>query len=178
MDRMVVTPIPDMQTRPANVPSVPPVRSKPLLIQARMDLCPIKESAKILGKKWYLVIIHRLLGKKMGFNELKEAVGDISAKILSQALQDLAEKKIIERRMASESPVRVEYKLTPQGEDLNRVLVELYDWGKRWAICKDGRPAYPTPERFRSTRGAASAPSAATVPAPTATTPSVQPGPN
>lgn len=112
---------------------------RPLLIQARVDLCPIKESAKILGKKWYLVIIHRLLDKGRGFNELKDAVGDISAKILSQALQDLAAKRIVDRRVSSQSPVRVEYSLTDQGRDLAGVLGELYDWGKRWAICKDAR---------------------------------------
>lgn len=117
--------------------SIPRPGGRPLLIQARVDLCPIKESAKILGKKWYLVIVHRLLDKPRGFNELKEAVGDISAKILSQALQDMAEKHILERRVSSESPVRVEYSLTEQGRDLAGVLRELYDWGKTWAVCKD-----------------------------------------
>ena len=114
---------------------------RPLLIQARVDLCPIKESAKILGKKWYLVIVHRLMDKPRGFNELKDAVGDISAKILSQALQDLAEKHIVERRVSSESPVRVEYSLTDQGTDLAAVLRELYDWGKKWAVCSDRKTA-------------------------------------
>jgi DNA-binding HxlR family transcriptional regulator len=127
---------------------------RPLLIQAKVDLCPIKESAKILGKKWYLVIIHRLLGKRMGFNELKEAVGDISAKILSQALQDMAEKGIVERRVSSESPIRVEYSLTQQGQDLRRVLEELYDWGKKWAICKD--PVTQQMQRYQSTTSPAS----------------------
>jgi len=83
------------------------------------------------------VIVHRLLDKPRGFNELKEAVGDISAKILSQALQDMGEKGIVERRVSSESPVRVEYSLTEQGKDLAGVLRELYDWGKKWALCKE-----------------------------------------
>ena|ERR1051325_2407938 len=129
-----------MQTQPQ-----PKVHTgRPLLIQARVDLCPIKESAKILGKKWYLVIVHRLMDKPRGFNELKDAVGDISAKILSQALQDLAEKHIVERRVSSESPVRVEYKLSDQGVDLAGVLRELYDWGKKWGVCND-RKASPVP---------------------------------
>jgi DNA-binding HxlR family transcriptional regulator len=126
----------------------PRANDKPLLIQARVDLCPIKESARVLGKKWYLVIVHRLLDKPRGFNELKDAVGDISAKILSQALQDMGEKGIVERRVSSESPVRVEYSLTEQGKDLAGVLRELYDWGKRWALCKDkttGDIQYRTP---------------------------------
>lgn len=123
-----------------------PRSDRPFLFQARVDLCPIKESAKILGKKWYLVIVHRLLDKPRGFNELKENVGEISAKILSQALQDMAERGIVERRVSSESPVRVEYSLTEQGKDLAGVLKELYDWGKKWALCADKRSPASTPE--------------------------------
>lgn len=127
-----------------------PRSDRPFLFQARVDLCPIKESAKILGKKWYLVIVHRLLDKPRGFNELKENVGEISAKILSQALQDMAERGIVERRVSSESPVRVEYSLTEQGKDLAGVLKELYDWGKKWALCADKRAAAPEPVGLRS----------------------------
>jgi DNA-binding HxlR family transcriptional regulator len=108
-----------------------------LLIRSRVNLCPVKESAKILGKKWHLVIVHRLLDKPMGFNELKNAVGDVSAKILSQSLQDLQERGIVNRRVESESPIRVEYSLTDKGHDLRGVLRELWDWGDRWDVCRD-----------------------------------------
>lgn len=121
--------------------AIPQTNARPFLIHARVDVCPIQESGKLLGKKWYLVIIHRLLGRKMGFNELKDAVGQISAKILAQALQDLQEKGVIERRLASESPVRVEYSLTEKGADLQRVLSELEAWGRRWDICHTHNPA-------------------------------------
>jgi DNA-binding HxlR family transcriptional regulator len=118
--------------------SVPQSNSRPFLIHARVNLCPIQETGKILGKKWYLVIVHRLMGRKMGFNELKEAVGEISAKILAQALQDLQEKGIVERRLASESPVRVEYSLTEKGTDLQGVLTGLETWGRQWNVCTHG----------------------------------------
>jgi DNA-binding HxlR family transcriptional regulator len=111
--------------------------TRTLLISSKVDLCPVKESAKILGKKWHLVIIHRLHDKPMGFNELKNAVGDVSAKILSQSLSDLQENGIVNRRVFSESPVRVEYKLTEKGRDLRPVLQELYDWGRRWDVCRN-----------------------------------------
>ena len=116
---------------------VPQPDGRPFLIHARADLCAIQEGGRILGKKWYLVIVSRLLKRKMGFNELKEAVGSVSAKILAQALGDLQEKGIVDRRLASESPLRVEYSLTEKGEDLERVLVDLEVWGRKWDICKD-----------------------------------------
>jgi DNA-binding HxlR family transcriptional regulator len=113
---------------------VPQSNGKPFLIHARVDLEPIQESGRILGKKWYMVIVHRLLQRKMGFNELKEAVGGVSAKILAQALQDLQEKGVVERRLASESPLRVEYSLTEKGQDLERLLSELETWARRWNV--------------------------------------------
>lgn len=109
---------------------------RPLLITSKIDLCPVRESAKILGKKWHLVIVHRLLDKPMGFNELKSAVGEVSAKILSQSLTDLQENDIVNRTVYSESPVRVEYSLTEKGEDLRGVLENLYGWGRRWDVCQ------------------------------------------
>lgn len=109
---------------------------KPLLLASKVDLCPVRESAKILGKKWHLVIVHRLLEKPMGFNELKEAVGEVSAKILSQSLSDLQDNEIVNRKVHSESPVRVEYSLTEKGEDLRNVLENLYAWGRRWDVCE------------------------------------------
>jgi DNA-binding HxlR family transcriptional regulator len=114
-----------------------PHRDLPLIITSKVNLCPVKESAKILGKKWHLVIIHRLLDKPMGFNELKTAVGDVSAKILSQSLQDLVAQGILDRTVSSESPIRVDYSLTTKGQDLRRVLSELYNWGTRWDVCRN-----------------------------------------
>lgn len=122
---------------------VPQSSARPFLIHAKVDLCAIKKAGRILGKKWNLVIIHRLMDHKMGFNDLKDAVGDVSAKILSQSLQELQANGIVERRVASESPVRVEYSLAPKGTDLKRALDELQTWGKRWDICRDERADGP-----------------------------------
>lgn len=123
--------------------TVPQTNSRPFLIHARVDLCAIKKASKLLGKKWNLVIVHRLMDKKMGFNDLKEAVGDVSAKILSQSLQDLQAHGLVDRRVASESPIRVEYSLTQKGHDLEGVLNQLQGWGKRWDICREDQEAAP-----------------------------------
>ncbi len=148
----------------AMLQSIPQSNAKPFLIHARTNLCPIQASGRILGKKWYLVIIHRLLEKKMGFNELKEAVGSVSAKILAQALQDLQEKGIVERRLASESPVRVEYSLSPKGEDLRPMMVELESWGRRWDVCKDVQEAEKAKEASLAPPTPGPAPAATDVP--------------
>ena len=44
----------------------------------KVDMCPVMATANIIGKKWYLIILHELTRGPMGFNELKRAVRGIS----------------------------------------------------------------------------------------------------
>lgn len=85
----------------------------------------------MIGKKWHTVILHRLLANgPLGFNALKEEVGGISSKVLSEVLEDLEEKRLIDREIVNEKPVRVEYSLTELGESLEPVIHEMAEWGR------------------------------------------------
>ncbi|NEU57870.1 helix-turn-helix domain-containing protein [Halorussus sp. MSC15.2] len=97
---------------------------------AGKDWCPITATASLLGKKWHPVIVHRLLeGGPMGFNELKADVGGISSKVLSDSLEDLEDKQLVNREIVSEKPVRVNYSLTEHGQSLESLIFEMRDWG-------------------------------------------------
>ena len=81
------------------------------------DWWPIRSTATLIGKKWHTVIIHRLLvNGPPGFNDIKEETGGISSKVLSHVLEDLEEKRPVDREIVNEKPVRVEYSLTELGE--------------------------------------------------------------
>lgn len=96
------------------------------------EWCPISATADILGKKWYPVIIHRLMSKgSVGFNDLKRDVDGISSKVLSENLDDLQEKGIVERKIVNEKPVRVKYKLSELGESLQPVIDSMKVWGQK-----------------------------------------------
>ncbi|ELY40316.1 winged helix-turn-helix transcriptional regulator [Natronorubrum tibetense] len=95
------------------------------------DWCPITSTATLIGKKWHTVILHRLLANgPLGFNALQEEVGGISSKVLSDVLEDLEEKQLLNREIVNEKPVRVEYSLTELGESLEPVVQEMAKWGK------------------------------------------------
>ncbi len=95
------------------------------------EWCPITTTATLIGKKWHPVIVHRLLREgPLGFNALKEEVDGISSKVLSDSLEDLGEKKLVDRTIISEKPFRVEYSLTEHGESLEDVIVAMRDWGQ------------------------------------------------
>lgn len=118
-------------------------RDDPLTVWcAGEDWCAVTATATILGKKWHPVVIHRLLdGGPMGFNELKDDVDGISSKVLSDSLDDLGEKELVNREIVSEKPVRVEYSLTERGASLRPVIESMAEWGSEHlaaAEAKDG----------------------------------------
>lgn len=94
------------------------------------EWCPVTTTSSLIGKKWHPVIIHRLLEHgPSGFNELKENVDGISSKVLSDSLDDLGEKRLVEREIISEKPFRVQYSLSGHGESLEPVIYAMRDWG-------------------------------------------------
>jgi len=106
------------------------------------DWCAVTCAMDVIGKKWHPVIIHRLLQHDaLRFNELSEAVGGITNKMLSQSLEDLEEKELVNREIVSEKPVAVEYSLTERGQSLDPVITSLEEWGKTYlrpAESEDG----------------------------------------
>ncbi|WP_458188293.1 winged helix-turn-helix transcriptional regulator [Haladaptatus sp. NG-WS-4] len=97
------------------------------------EWCPITATARLVGKKWHPVIVHRLLENgPLGFNALKEEVDGISSKVLSDSLEDLENKRLVNREIVNEKPVRVEYSLTPNGESLEPVIFAMRDWGMEY----------------------------------------------
>lgn len=97
------------------------------------EWCAITCAADLIGKKWHPVIIHRLLDEEpMGFNELKREIDGISSKVLSDSLEDLEKNSLVNRKVVSEKPVKVEYSLTGIGESLEPVITELAEWGQEY----------------------------------------------
>ena len=92
---------------------------------------PLRRATTILGKKWHPVLIRTLLTEgPLGFNEMKAHVDGISDKVLSDALDDLQSAGLVVREVVDDKPVRVNYSLTPAGEDLEAVIEDLLDWSQ------------------------------------------------
>jgi DNA-binding HxlR family transcriptional regulator len=94
------------------------------------DWCPVTATGMLVGKKWHPVVIHRLLDGPKGFSELEDSVDGISSKVLSDVLDDLGKKRLVNREIVNEKPVRTEYSLTEHGESLEPVIVAMRDWGQ------------------------------------------------
>ena len=93
-------------------------------------MCGITAAANMIGKKWHPVILHRLIESNMGFNDLKNSIPGITSKVLSESLDDLRKKRLVEKEIVQQKPKKVSYCLTPQGENLKPALLELGKWAE------------------------------------------------
>lgn len=98
------------------------------------SLCIYYERAmNLLGKRWTGLIIRELLLRGPSrFNELLAAVPGLSDPLLTQRLRELETEGLVERHVFPTSPVRVEYRLTEAGRDLEGAIKELTLWAHRW----------------------------------------------
>ena len=78
----------------------------------------------ILQKKWLVDILYILqFLKNPYFNEIKRAIPGIGSKILTDRLNYLQKKNIVERNVLIEKPIRVSYELTDFGDGLFKLLL-------------------------------------------------------
>jgi DNA-binding HxlR family transcriptional regulator len=89
-------------------------------------------AAGLLGKRWSTQIVRGLLSGDVRFTDLRDGVG-VSDHVLSERLKELEAEGIVIRTVTPTTPVRIEYRLTEKGRDLERVMQELADWAERWA---------------------------------------------
>lgn len=95
------------------------------------EVCPVAATARILGARWTLQIIHNLRQRRR-FCQLQESVGGVNPTTLSQRLKFLEEEGLIRRLPISDAPPHVEYKLTDKGRDLLPILDALARWARKW----------------------------------------------
>ena len=99
------------------------------------DACaaePMVRAIHLIGDPWILLIVVNLLPGPRRFNELRELMGRISPKTLSQRLKLLEEIEMVERKAFLEIPPRVEYYLTEKGRALGDVVGAIEQFAKNY----------------------------------------------
>lgn len=99
----------------------------------KYHMCPRFENAfELLGKRWTGLIIRTLLNGQNRFSDIAEAIPNMSARMLTERFKELEKEGIIIRRVYPETPVRIEYKLTEKGKELQLVMDEVQKWAEKW----------------------------------------------
>lgn len=90
--------------------------------------CPSRTVLQHVTSRWGVLILVALLGGTHRFSELRRKVGGISEKMLAQTLQWLETDGFVQRTSYPVMPLRVEYSLTPLGEEVGERVRDLADW--------------------------------------------------
>jgi DNA-binding HxlR family transcriptional regulator len=85
-----------------------------------------------IANKWAFLIIEFLGQRTMRFSELRDEVGGISHKMLTQNLRLLERNGLIVRTVYPTVPPRVEYRLTEAGEALRAVVDGMCGWTQKY----------------------------------------------
>ena len=89
-------------------------------------------ASELIGRRWTGAIIFVLLKSRCRFATLREAIPDITDRMLSERLQELEQEAIVERTVVPETPVRVEYALTKKGRALAGPIEAITEWAHKY----------------------------------------------
>jgi DNA-binding HxlR family transcriptional regulator len=106
--------------------------------------CSVYKATELMGKKWTLLILLELFkgeSKWKRYSVLKRALPDITPKVLSQRLRELAREGVILKKMdASSFPVKSSYCLSKSGLDFVEIIMDVKRWSLKWKsknfVCK------------------------------------------
>ncbi len=103
--------------------------------------CSIARTLSVVGERWSLLVVREVAWGVRRFAEIQAATGAPPA-VLSDRLKVLVGAGVLETRPYQEpgSRVRLEYRLTPVGRDLQPVLTALKDWGDVHLVDERGVP--------------------------------------
>jgi DNA-binding HxlR family transcriptional regulator len=101
-----------------------PCRSRPAVCHR------YQRAAELLGRRWSAAVIRATMEGPARFTEIRGSVDGLSARLLAERLRELEAAGLMERRELRGGAV--EYRLTPTGEALSRVVSEIEAWVESW----------------------------------------------
>ena len=93
--------------------------------------CPVARTLELIGERWTVLILRDLfLHGPRRYQDLQESLS-VAPNTLSTRLKDMEANGLVERKLYSEHPPRLEYHLTDKGKTLGPIMRALRDWGQR-----------------------------------------------
>lgn len=87
--------------------------------------CPLSKALEVLGDRWTLLIIRELMSRgPLRYSEIQVGLPGIASNLLANRLRQLEQGGVIARR-----PRASHVALTPRGQALRPVIMELGRWG-------------------------------------------------
>jgi DNA-binding HxlR family transcriptional regulator len=93
--------------------------------------CPTRVILDRIGDKWTVLAVLLLRDGPLRFTELRDGIGRIAPKVLTQTLRRLERDGLITREVFAEVPPRVVYALTPMGQSLIKPIQAVSEWAEQ-----------------------------------------------
>ena len=93
--------------------------------------CPSRVVLDRVAEKWTGLVVLALSDGTLRFGELRERIGGVAPKVLTQTLRALERDGLITRTVYAEVPPRVEYALTELGASLREPLATIQVWAEK-----------------------------------------------
>ncbi len=87
-----------------------------------------------IGDRWTVLIVGVLGDGTRRFSELRDAIGGITPKVLTQTLRALERDGLVTRKVYPEVPPRVEYTLTDLGRELITPIGVIRAWAEQHMV--------------------------------------------
>jgi DNA-binding HxlR family transcriptional regulator len=100
---------------------------------AELADCPGHQVLAILSGKWTPLIVEALADGPQRFGELTRRVAGVTHKMLTQTLRELERDGLVTRTLGPANPVRVDYALTPLGQEFFALQRQVLEWAQRHA---------------------------------------------
>ena len=92
--------------------------------------CSIARTLDVIGDRWSLMIIRDAFYGVRRFEVFQRDLG-VARNVLTDRLNKLVDKGVLERRRYEDRPPRYEYRLTDRGRDLVGVVLVIMRWGDK-----------------------------------------------
>ena len=93
--------------------------------------CSVARTLDTIGDRWSLLILRDAFYGVRRFEDFRENLG-VARNILTDRLQKLVARGVLEKRPYADKPPRFEYRLTEKGRDLLPVILTMMKWGNKW----------------------------------------------
>ncbi|HEY4569667.1 MAG TPA: helix-turn-helix domain-containing protein [Kribbella sp.] len=92
--------------------------------------CPTRVILDRIGDKWTVLAVLLLRNGPLRFTELRDGIGRVAPKVLTQTLRRLERDGLVSREVFAEIPPKVVYTLTPLGTSLIAPISVITDWAE------------------------------------------------
>jgi DNA-binding HxlR family transcriptional regulator len=112
----------------ATIPNLPRQERRRARLEDFEMIERTRNALALLESKWAVDVVFLMASGMRRHARLVDNIPGLSKKVLTATLRRLEQDGVVTRHVYAETPVRVEYTLTPLGWRLTELLMALYEW--------------------------------------------------